>query len=121
MSFVLKLSVFSIAVTAILYSYNVLVPTNAQVNNAFIIPLYFFVLTAVLHTRLVGISKNEPKRFVNAFIGSTALRMLLTLLALIAYIVIDKPGAMNFAIALLLSYFIYVVFEVVELQKFFRK
>lgn len=118
--FLLKLSGLTLIVGALLFLWNFYTPETHTINNAYIIPLYFFVLTTLLHIRLIKAAGKEPKNFVYAFMGSTALRMFITLIALIVYIFIDRPGAMNFAVAFLFCYFIYLIFEVVELQRSFK-
>ncbi len=120
-SFLLKLLLFTAILWGLLIIWNFYTPESFKIHHAYIIPLHFFIITSILHIRLVKSSQKEPKNFVYSFMGSTALRMFITLIALVIYILIDKANAMNFAVAFLFGYFVYLIFEVVELQKLFRK
>lgn len=119
--FLIRLLSLTVIISILLVAWNYFTPAPWQIHYVFIIPIYFFSITLLLHSQLLKAAEKDAKNFVYSFMGSTALRMFITLIALIIFIFIDRANAMNFAVAFLFSYFVYLIFEVVELQRFFKK
>jgi hypothetical protein len=79
--------------------------------------LFFFVIT--LFTMFIVLRDDqgkEGKRFVSNYMLSRVIKLLSCLLFLGLYIFLNTPDAVRFAIAFLVIYFLYSIFEVVLLR-----
>jgi F0F1-type ATP synthase assembly protein I len=56
-------------------------------------------------------------RFVSNYYLSRIIKIFSCLIFLVAYMLLNKPDALRFAVAFLVVYFLYSVFEVVVLKK----
>jgi hypothetical protein len=59
----------------------------------------------------------EGKRFVSAYMLSRTVKILSCLLFLFLYMFLNQKDAIKFAIAFMVIYFLYAIFEVVVLKK----
>lgn len=97
--------------------WNYFLSGNLSSPHAGIIVIYFFFLTAVIHQFLIKANTQSPQNFVRSYLTFTALKLLLNLMVIIIYILINRNGAMAFILSFLILYFIFLVFEVITLQK----
>ena len=112
---------FSLVLMIAALAWNYFSPTQLHSPAAEFIVMYFFSATTLVHMYLMRTNDISPKNFVRAYMGSTALRLMINLLVIIAYIVIDRSGAMKFALTFLLFYFLYLIFEIAALQNDLKK
>lgn len=119
-AFVVKLLGLSSINLALLLVWNSRADISSQIAYFYLIPVYFFVLTLLLHFRLLKAAEKAPQKFVYIFMASTTIRILITIICFVIYISVIKSATKNFSIAYILSYFVYLFFEVIELQKLFR-
>ena len=59
----------------------------------------------------------EAKKFVSSYMLSRVIKLLSCLVFLLVYILVKKDDAIRFAIAFLVIYFLYSIFEVFLLKK----
>lgn len=119
-SFIYKLAFLSIIMAFLLSGWNHYAPEEFVLIQGFYAILYFFLSTALFHRMTIKANGKSPRHFVRTFIGTTAIRMFLGLILLMIYTLISKATAMEFALVFLLLYFIYLIFEVILLLKYFR-
>ena len=79
--------------------------------------LFFFITTALVHFFMIKSAKGNPKQFVRTFMAATGIKMAAYLLVIIAYAVTHKAQAFAFIISFAFLYFIFTVFEVLQLKK----
>jgi F0F1-type ATP synthase assembly protein I len=60
---------------------------------------------------------NNGKKFVSAYMLSRTVKILSCLLFLLLYMLLKPDDAIRFAIAFLVIYFLYAIFEIVVLKK----
>ncbi len=90
--------------------------------SCYLLFLYFYSLTALIHLYLVKTGKNkDPKRFVPSFMGIVGLKMFLSLAYLFAYIAIVQTNIVPFAVSFLVLYFVYTTVEVMALLRVLKK
>lgn len=115
--FSFRVLVFSVIITALTVIFQWLCPKYASPALPFIV-LFFFLLT--LFTLYIVLRTNRGKasrQFVSGYLLSRMIKVFSCLLFLILYILLNKKDAWRFAIAFLIIYFIYAIYEVIILKK----
>ncbi len=120
-SFIAKLSLYSLFVALADFCWNNFMDASYHVTNIWFIFCFFTILTITFHFFIIKASKGRPQSFVTFYMGSTALRMMLCLIVIVAYRYFDKPNIIPFAIAFILHYFAFTIFEVTTLLRLYRK
>ena len=115
--FSFRIMVFSVIIAGLSLLFQWLFPQYATPALPFIV-LFFFVITLLtLYIVLRNNGGQEGKRFVSAYMLSRTVKILSCLLFLILYIFLNQKDAIKFAIAFMVIYFLYAIFEVVVLKK----
>jgi L-asparagine transporter-like permease len=115
--FSFRIIVFSVIVAGLSLLFQWLFPQYATPALPFIV-LFFFVITLLtLYIVLRNNDGQEGKRFVSAYMLSRTVKILSCLLFLFLYIFLNQKDAIKFAIAFMVIYFLYAIFEVVVLKK----
>lgn len=115
--FSFRIIVFSVIIAGLSLLFQWLLPQYATPALPFIV-LFFFVITLLtLYIVLRNNDGQEGKRFVSAYMLSRTVKILSCLLFLILYIFLNQKDAVKFAIAFMVIYFLYAIFEVVVLKK----
>jgi len=78
------------------------------------IVIFFFIIT--LFTLFIVLKTAENKKFIFNYMLSRIIKLSCILLFLILYIVFNTEDRWNFAIAFLIIYFAYSIFEIVVLK-----
>lgn len=120
-NFLVKLSLFSVLVFAIDLGWIHFAPLEKHVPHVWFMAGFFILITAVFHFLSVNASKGKPQAFIRFYMGSTALRLMLYMMIIVAYRFYDKPTLIPFAIGFMAHYFLFTVFEVPLLLKELRK
>ena len=115
--FSFRIIVFSVIVAGLSLLVQWLFPQYATPALPFIV-LFFFVITLLtLYIVLRNNDGQEGKRFVSAYMLSRTVKTLSCLLFLFLYMFLNQKDAIKFAIAFMVIYFLYAIFEVVVLKK----
>ena len=115
--FSFRIIVFSVIIAGLSLLFQWLFPQYATPALPFFV-LFFFVITLLtLYIVLRNNDGQEGKRFVSAYMLSRTVKILSCLLFLILYIFLNQKDAVKFAIAFMVIYFLYAIFEVVVLKK----
>ena len=115
--FSFRIIVFSVIVAGLSLLFQWLLPQYATPALPFIV-LFFFVITLLtLYIVLRNNDGQEGKRFVSAYMLSRTVKILSCLLFLFLYMFLNQKDAIKFAIAFMVIYFLYAIFEVVVLKK----
>ena len=115
--FSFRIIVFSVIIAGLSLLFQWMLPKYASPALPFIV-LFFFVITLLtLYIVLRNNDGQEGKRFVSAYMLSRTVKILSCLLFLILYIFLNQKDAVKFAIAFMVIYFLYAIFEVVVLKK----
>lgn len=115
--FSFRIIVFSVIIAGLSLLFQWLFPQYASPALPFIV-LFFFVITLLtLYIVLRNNDGQEGKRFVSAYMLSRTVKILSCLLFLVLYIFLNQKDAVKFAIAFMVIYFLYAIFEVVVLKK----
>ena len=118
-SFLVRLVLFSTSIGLLDLFWNHLVPAN-PIPHPEVVILIFFVITALFHYIITKNKDARPQVIVRYYMSGTVLRLFLYIIILLLYRFIDKPTLIPFAIAFVLHYFLFTVFEVMALMKQFK-
>lgn len=109
--------VFSVIIAGLSLLFQWLFPQYATPALPFIV-LFFFVITLLtLYIVLRNNDGQEGKRFVSAYMLSRTIKILSCLLFLFLYMFLNKEDAVKFAVAFMVIYFLFAIFEIVVLKK----
>lgn len=115
--FSFRIIVFSVIIAGLSLLFQWLFPQYATPALPFIV-LFFFVITLLtLYIVLRNNDVQEGKRFVSAYMLSRTIKIFSCLLFLFLYIFLNQKDAIKFAIAFMVIYFLFAIFEVVVLKK----
>jgi len=109
--------VFSVVVAGLTVLFQLLCPNYASPALPFIV-LFFCIIT--LFTIYIVLRDEKGKaqnRFVSNYLLSRIIKIFSCLIFLVAYMLLNKSDAIRFAIAFLVIYFLYSIFEVVVMKK----
>ena len=120
-SFLIKLLLFSLPVAVGNYCWNRFMPGQYLIPHGWFIFTFFVGTTALFHFITMNAAKGNPKNFIRYYMGAAGLRMLLFVIAILTYRFINKPCVIPFAIAFLVHYVLFTIFEVTTLLRYLRK
>ena len=109
--------VFSVIIAGLSLLFQWLFPQYATPALPFIV-LFFFVITLLtLYIVLRNNDGQEGNRFVSSYMLSRTIKILSCLLFLLLYMFLNRDDALRFAIAFMVIYFLYAIFEIFLLKQ----
>lgn len=115
--FSFRIIVFSVIVAALALLFQWLWPQLATPAMPFIV-LFFFTMT--LFTMYIVLRRDDGqdgRKFVTSYMISRTVKLLSCLLFLLLYMFLNREDAIRFAIAFLVIYFLYAIFEIFLLKQ----
>ncbi len=83
----------------------------------FLIPAVLYIVTILLHHKLIQTAEQNPKRFVPVFLGVTAVKLITYLVLIIAYV----WAWTNYVVPFITIFFtLYIIFTVVEISSLLK-
>jgi hypothetical protein len=82
--------------------------------------LFIAFITLILHHGLYT-RRNDGKKFIRYYMGSTGLKLFIYLTTIIIFAFINKPMVIPFALCFFFFYFCFTIFEVLESYGGFRE
>lgn len=115
--FSFRIIVFSVIIAGLSLLFQWLWPQLATPALPFIV-LFFFAMTLfTMYIVLRSEDGQNGKKFVSAYMISRTVKILSCLLFLFLYMFLNQKDAIRFAIAFMVIYFLYAIFEIVLLKK----
>ncbi len=115
--FSFRIIVFSAIIAALTVIFQWLCPAYASPALPFIV-LFFFVITlTTIYIVLRNTTGTDGRKFVSSYMLSRIIKIFSCLIFLVLYLLLNKNDSLRFAIAFLVIYFLYSIFEVVVLKK----
>ena len=115
--FSFRIIVFSVIVAGLALLFQWIWPQLATPALPFIV-LFFFVMTLLtMYIVLRGDTGRDGRKFVSSYMLSRTVKLLSCLLVLLLYMFLNREDAIRFAIAFMVIYFLYAVFEIIVLKK----
>lgn len=115
--FSFRIIVFSAVISALTVIFQWLCPAYATPALPFIV-LFFFVITlTTIYIVLRNTTGTDGRKFVSSYMLSRIIKIFSCLIFLVLYLLLNKNDSLRFAIAFLVIYFLYSIFEVIVLKK----
>ena len=115
--FSFRILVFSVILAGVSLLFQLICPQYATPALPFIVLFFFIITLFTLYIVLREDKGKEAKKFVSNYMLSRIIKLLSCLFFLLIYVLLNKKDAFRFAIAFLIVYFIYSIFEVIVLKK----
>lgn len=113
-----NLLIFSLIVVTVYIALSYLLPvTYFSVALPFLFPFYIATSLISYHFLLKSLHRRFSK-FVNSFMGATAIKLLWYMIIMVTYILIFRADAVPFALNFFILYICYTVFETVSLVRY---
>ncbi|MBN8702278.1 MAG: hypothetical protein J0M08_04385 [Bacteroidetes bacterium] len=110
----LFLIVLFTGVVELLFYFSKQLTSQLNTNHIYIIPVFFLLLGVVSGFFLLkSLTSNSASSFVRVFMAVSVVRMFASLAVIILYLVFFKTTALGFSICFLVSYFLYLLFDIV--------
>ena len=115
--FAFRLIIFSVVMAASGVVFQWILPQYASPAIPFIVIFFFLLTLFTLYVVLRTQHQVSGKKFIAGYMVSRIVKMLSIVLFLVLYLILNHEDRWNFAIAFLLIYFSYSIFEIVALKK----
>jgi len=118
--FIIKLIVITLLTAGIYAMAKNIIPEKWYYDNFYWLPLFIAFVTLILHKGLYT-RRNDGKRFIRFYMGSTGLKLFLYLTTIIIFALMNKPLTIPFTLCFFFFYFSFTIFEVYESYLGFRE
>ena len=115
--FSFRIIVFSVIVAALALLFQWIWPQLATPALPFIVLFFFAITLFTMYIVLRSDDGTDSRKFVSSYMISRTVKLLSCLLFLLLYMFLNREDALRFAIAFMVIYFLYAVFEVVLLKQ----
>jgi len=115
--FAFRLMIFSVAMAICGVLFQWISPKYASPAIPFIVLFFFFITLFTLYVVLRTKNQTSGKKFMAGYMVSRIVKMFSIFIFLVLYFIFNKEDRWNFAIAFLVFYFSFSVFEIVTLKK----
>jgi len=118
LTFIIKVLIYSLVIVVITIILSFLLPkTLFSIALPFLFP-FFIATTMISYLILLRSLHNKFSNFVNRFMLTTGIKLLLYALILVAYIFLFNSDAIPFVTNFFLLYLCYTIFETISLVKY---
>lgn len=111
--FLRKLIIFSVILSFIAIGLAFLIPKTYITPALPVLFVFFLSTTLISYYILINASQKKFLRFLNYYLLTTTVKLLLFIAVLITYIMLNRKDAVPFALAFFILYLCYTIFEVV--------
>jgi hypothetical protein len=111
--FLRKLIIFSVILSFIAIGLVFLIPKTWVTPVLPFLFLFFLAITLLSYYILIKAAEKKFIRFLNYYLLTTTVKLLLFIGVLMTYIMLNRKDAVPFALAFFLLYLCYTIFEVV--------
>lgn len=116
-----KLIILSLLIVVITLALSYLIPTPLISYSWPFIILFFLAVSLMVYRFLLKNSKGNHGKFINAFLLTTTVKLLLYLAIILIYSLLNRGDAIGFIITFFSYYMIFTVYEIISILKFLRK
>lgn len=87
-------------------------------------PLQFGLIALVTffsHLRLMYAIEQNARRFSTIFLSVMSIKLFIYIIFIVVCLLIDRTRAINFVVTFMVLYFLFTIFEVIEISNFLKK
>jgi L-asparagine transporter-like permease len=111
-----RLIIFSIIVTALTVIMQWQYPQYSTPALPFIVLFFFIITLFTLYIILRADHRKDDKRFISRYLLSRTVKFMSCLIFVFLYIIFNKEDKWRFAIAFIIIYFLFAIFEIFALK-----
>ena len=111
-----RLIVFSALISALTVIIQLIIPNYATPALPFIVLFFFIITLFTLYIVLRSDTRKKKMQFVSSYLLSRIIKLFSCLLFLVIYILCNREDALLFAIAFMIIYFLYAIYEIFALK-----
>jgi L-asparagine transporter-like permease len=115
--FSFRIIVFSVIVAGLAALFQWIWPQLATPALPYIVLFFFAITLLTMYIVLRDDTGRDGKKFVSSYMLSRTVNLLSCLLFLLLYMFLNREDSIKFAIAFMVIYFLYAIFEIVLLKK----
>lgn len=119
--YVLNLIIFSLIVVALTLGMQFFFPEYASPSLPFIVIFFFFITLITLYIIYRNNPSEDKQRVISRYLLSRTVKFLSCLIFLLLYMVFNSEDKWRFAIAFIIIYFLYSLFEVLVIKSESKK
>jgi len=82
--------------------------------------LFVFSVTSIIHYFLIKQSNKRVQKFINSFMLSMTLKLMLFFIVIVAYAFTHKSEAAPFIVSFFIMYLVYTILEVFDILQFLK-
>lgn len=112
---------FSIILALICYIISFFLPAKYITPSLPFLFIFFFTITLVVHYVLMKASEKKMSKFVNYFMVSTFLKLMLYIMILVIYVLFNRNDAIPFILTFFILYLFFTVFEIISILSITKK
>jgi len=79
------------------------------------------LVTVFSHLKLMNSVKDNARRFTTSFLSVMSIKLFIYLVFILVCLLVDRSQAINFVATFLILYFIFTIFEVMEISNYLKK
>lgn len=115
-----QLILISLITVTLTFGLTYVIPEKFISNSWPFIAGFFFAISLLVHRFLLKKSGGKHTKFVNAFLLTTTIKLLLFLAIIVIYVLLNRNDAIGFIFTFFTYYLIYTSFEIVSILKYLR-
>ncbi len=119
--FLTLLLLFTAIGMGIFYSFTNFILKNGVPVVCYFLFLYFFLVSAFSHFRILKANQENSSRFVTAFMATLGIKIAISFLLILLLGLLFRADLLVIALTFLVLYFAYTAFEVVAIVKVVKK
>jgi L-asparagine transporter-like permease len=115
-----NLIIVSLITITLTFGLSYIIPENLISNSWPFLVVFFFAISLFVHRYLLKKAIGQHTKFVNAFLLTTTVKLLLFLAIIVIYVLLNRDDAVGFILTFFTYYLIYTSFEIVSILKYLR-
>jgi len=116
-----KIILISLLIALLTFGLNYIISTNLISSSWPILILFFLSISLLVHRFLLKKSSENHGKFINAFLLTTTVKLLLFLAVILIYVLLNRDDAIGFILTFFAYYLIYTSFEIFSILKILRR
>ncbi len=116
-----QLAVLSLVLLGINFGLSYFIPPAYLSKSWPLILAFFFAISLLVHQFLLKRSREAQGRFINGFMMTTSIKLLLYLFIILIYVLLNRDDAVGFIFTFFAYYLVFTIFEIRSILVFLRK
>ena len=120
-AFFKQLVIYTVVIMAVGFALSYFLPAGIITPTMPFLVIFFLIMTSLVHWYLLRSLDSKPGKFINTFLATTTIKLLLYMTIILVYVFVNKHDAISFAITFFLLYILYTVFEIMSVLPVAKK